>query len=282
MRRLILLAVVMAVLFVAASADRGSGRDCCGQDRAPGSAPEVIDPRNVPGVNFEEAPFARVVEAVSLALDVRIAPPPPEAAGTRVTFQLGGGTASDLRAAFESLCEQQGFAVLGPVDGPLSLVAFRPAAPATEPSPTPRLSVEVAEGVVELVGDRGTVRVRAGEWSAIASDGLPIAPRPIRPEGIAAWRSGPPRDPLPGPPPPPRVNATIALPALEVRLLGLTSGEGRPIIEYSVTGSEQALALGDAVTGARIADIAPRKVVMADGESELIVPVRLRLNLARR
>lgn len=282
MRRFIALSVVIAVLAIATFAGRPPDRLCCGQDRPKSPTPEKVDPRTMPGVSFDGSPFAQVVEAVSTALALEISPPPAEAAGTRVSLHVPSGPASRLRAAFESLCEEQGFAVVGATDSSLSLVAFHPATQAPEPSPTPHLSVEVAEGVVELVGDRGSVRVQAGEWSVVGTDGLPIAPRPVRPETIAMWRNGPPRDPLPGPPPPPRLNATIALPALEVRFLGLTSKDGRPIIEYSVSGSEQAIALGDAVTGARIADIAPQKVVMADGESEVIVPVRLRLNLGKR
>lgn len=282
MRRFIALSAVIAVLAIATFAGRPPGRLCCGQDRPEPPTPENGDPRTMPGVDFEKAPLAQVVEAVKAALALEISSPPPEAAGIRVSLHVPSGPASRLRASFESLCEEHGFAVVGTTSGSLSLVAFHPAVAASEPSPTPHLSVEVAEGVVELVGDRGSVRVQAGEWSVVGTDGLPIAPRPVKPEAIALWRNGPPRDPLPGPPPPPRLNATIALPALEVRLLGLTSEDGRPIIEYSVSGSEQAIALGDAVAGARIADIAPQKVVMADGESELIVPVRLRLNLGKR
>lgn len=205
------------------------------------------------GLSFQ-GPLKDVVPHVERLGEVKIAVAPPVAEES-VEFRVDSAAGpSDVVRAFDRALEAIEMALVVRDDG-YEVLRFRSDA---SPGP-PRMDVGVAEGSVDLVGDRGRVGVAEGQESRMDAEGRPAAVTPIDRRALGAWRE------VPLSPAPP-VLARIPLPALRVRRVG-TSERGL-VVEYSLPAVESAEGV--------VVEVEPTKVVLG-GAGDVVVPVRVRL-----
>ena len=203
-------------------------------------------------------PIKDVAPHVARLGEVRIAVD-PAAAEMRVDFSIPSAAGpSDIVHAFDRVLESLQMALVARDQG-YEVVPFVAEAPSPH---VPRMEVAVAEGTVDLVGDKGRVAVPSGQESRLDATGKPAPPTPTDRERIGAWREAP-----IGQAPP--VVAKVPLPALRVRRIGRTSDHGLAIVEYSLPPVETA--------DGSVVEVEPTKVVLESADAEVVVPVRVRL-----
>ena len=233
-----------------------------------GSAMLAEEPGNARRVELRDVPLADAIREVEAATGRKFEVPAGVAEGRKVTF-VARGTPDEIVGAFGVTLEKtQELTLLPGQNGALRLHRFIPARPVA-PRLAPRgrrLSVEVVEGSVALIGDRGRVTVKAGEKSFVASGSLPTEPIPFDASTVASWRF---KDAAPSSA---GLAAQIVLPDVKCRLVGYTDS-GSPILEVEIAGSKQQLVFGEVET-----DGIGRSKFVVEG-NEVVLPLNIRLKL---
>ncbi|MCE9583914.1 MAG: hypothetical protein K8T20_15635 [Planctomycetes bacterium] len=196
------------------------------------------EPGKTLSVELRDKPLAEAVQQVEKETGRKIDALPALLAGKSVTF-VSRGTAEEILAAFNTTLEKsQSLTMIRSENGSFRVHGFIPAKPASirPASRGRRLSVDVIEGTVALVGDRGRVTVRSGERSFVAAGAVPAQPVPCDPSTVATWR-------FPDAPAAAGIDASIPLPEIRWRFVGTTE-DGKPIVEYEIVGDSRTTDLG--------------------------------------
>lgn len=188
-------------------------------------------------VELHDAPLADAIQRLSEATGRKIDASAVLLTGKTVNF-VSRGTAEEVLAAFGATLEKsQSLTMIYDANGSIRVHGFRPAKLASQrPAPRgQRLSVDVAEGTVALIGDRGRVMVNAGERSSVEAGVVPAQPVSCDLAAVAPWRF---LDAAPT-----GQDVRVSLPEIRLHLVGYTD-DGKPIVEYEYAGERRATEFG--------------------------------------